>query len=138
LGLEGWKIKLDVERQNASGGVSKGFAVLVQSPHSSEMVPWESWSGGENGRMRMAVSMGLMNLILGKKGIQTNIEVYDEPTQHLSPEGVMDLLNTLRERSLAVHKTIFLVDHSMLDFGGFNGYINIIKNDNGSTIEVKS
>lgn len=135
LGLSNWSITFDVQRETKGGDISKGFNVLVNSPYTSNAVPWESWSGGENQRLRLAVSMGLMNLVLGKKGIQTNIEVYDEPTQHLSQEGVVDLLTTFRDRAVAMHKRIFVVDHSMLDFGGFSGYVNIIKTQQGSSIQ---
>ncbi len=134
LGLRDWSIKLDVERETAAGGVAKGFHVTVQSPYNPKPVPWAVWSGGESQRLRLAGTMGLSDLILARKGIECNIEIYDEPTAHLSPSGVEDLLDSLYHRAIDRQKQIWLVDHNSLDFGSFASTTTIIKDKDGSHI----
>ena len=133
LGLHDWAVKFDVERETKSGTISKGFQVMIKSPMNDMLVPWEVWSGGESQRLRLAGSMGLSNLILNRTGVESNIEVWDEPTQHLG--GVDDLLDLLYQRAHDQQKQIWLVDHRSIDYGGFEKVIHIIKDENGSRIE---
>jgi DNA repair exonuclease SbcCD ATPase subunit len=135
LGMSDWQITLDVERENKSGGVTKGFVVFVQGPNNKEPVRWENWSGGETQRLQLAGDLGLANLIMVQNGLVNTFEAYDEPSQHLSPEGMMDLANLLHERAVTENKTIWIADHtSIANFGDFQGIIKIKKDDNGSSI----
>lgn len=135
LGLHDWQIKLDVEKENKSGGISKGFQVLVSSPYNSEIVPWESWSGGESQRLRLAGTMGLSNLILNRAGVQSNILVFDEPSQYLSEEGIQDMLELLSSKAFSDDKQVWLIDHRSIDYGGFVSRTTIRKTKDGSHIE---
>lgn len=135
LGLVGWKVRFDVERANTSGGTTKGFTVLVQSPDSDVDLPWEAWSGGEGQRLRIAGMMGLIDLISSFKGLRSNIEVWDEPSQHLSQSGIEDLLEALRSRARK-RKQIWLVDHRSHDAGQFDGAVSVVKDETTSTIET--
>lgn len=132
LGLIDWQIQFDIERENKSGGISKGFTVMVTPPNATEAVPWNSYSGGETQRLRIAGNIGLSNLIKSIKGIDINLEIWDEPTAHLSPEGVEDLLNFFKERSK--DNELWLIDHRTLDFE-FDRKITIRKTSEGSLIE---
>jgi DNA repair exonuclease SbcCD ATPase subunit len=135
LGLTDWHVEFDVERENKSGGVTKGFVILVYAPGHKEPVRWESFSGGEGQRLRMAGDLGLANLIMERAGLVGNIEFFDEPSRHLSSEGLADMAETLHERALSNRKRIFLVDHHSIDFGAFTGRFNIIKGRDGSRLE---
>jgi len=136
LGLRDWSIKLDVERETAAGGVAKGFHVSVQSPYNSKPVPWAVWSGGESQRLRLAGTMGLADLILARKGIDCNVEIYDEPTAHLSQSGIEDLLDSLYHRAIEREKQIILVDHRSLQFGNFASTTTIVKDEGGSHVAL--
>ena len=135
LGLHDWSIHFEMEKENKSGGVTKGFHVKIMSPSNDEPVPWEAWSGGESQRLKIAGTMGLANLILNQAGVQTNIEVWDEPSQYLSTEGIDDLLETLHQRSLATNKQVWLIDHRSLNYGKFAASYTIVKDENGSRVE---
>ena len=135
LGLVDWQIEFDVERENKSGGVTKGFVVFVRSPDHPEPVRFESWSGGETQRLQLAGDLGLANLIMQQAGLVSTIEMLDEPSEHLSTEGVMDLVETLAQRAIHDDKRILLVDHRTIDFSGFTDTINIIKTEDGSACE---
>ncbi len=131
LGLVGWEISFDVERETKSGSISKGFIILIKSPYNSDMVPWEVWSGGETQRLRLAGTIGLANLILNRKGIKPSFECWDEPTTGYA--GIDSLLLLLQQRSRELNKQVWLIDHRSLDFG-FDSVTTIIKDEKGSHI----
>lgn len=134
LGLIGWELQFQVDRENKGGGISRGFSVYVKSPHSTAPVPWESWSGGEAQRLRVAAQMGLADLIRSRTGATIPLEVWDEPTAGLSPGGVDDLLEALRERAINEGREVWIVDHRTHAFGGFDGGATIIKTPSGSRV----
>ena len=133
LGMQDWQLTFDVERENKSGGITKGFVVFVKSPVNNEPVRWENWSGGETQRLQLAGDLGLANLIITRAGLTSKFEAYDEPSTHLSPEGMMDLANLLHERAVAEDKQIWIVDHAAItNFGDFQGVITARKGKDGS------
>lgn len=138
LGMSDWHVSFDVERENKSGGVTKGFVVLIKSPANKEPVKWENWSGGETQRLQLAGDLGLSNLIMQQAGLKSEIEFYDEPSTHLSPEGMMDLADTLHERAISEGKRIWIADHAAISsFGDFKGIILVRKDKNGSSITTR-
>lgn len=135
LGLDGWELRFDVDRETKGGSVQRGFAVTVMGPSNTKPVPWASWSGGEQQRLRLAANMGLANLIRTRMGVEFPLEVWDEPTKGLSPEGVQDLLACLERRAQVEQRQIWVIDHTSHQFGGFAGTATIIKEAKGSRIE---
>lgn len=134
LGLMEWRIAFDVERENKSGGITKGFIVLIYPPEATEPVRYEGFSGGETQRLRMAGDLGLANLIMERAGLSNTVEFYDEPSRHLSQEGLLDLAELLAQRAEAHGKRIFLVDHHVVDYSGFAGTILVVKDADGSRL----
>lgn len=135
LGLPDWELRFDVDRETKGGNIQRGFAVTVLSPANKKPVPWSSWSGGEQQRLRLAGNMGLANLIRTRMGVRFPLEVWDEPTKGLSPEGVSDLLKCLERRARTEQRQIWVIDHTAHSFGGFAGTATIIKDHDGSRIE---
>lgn len=135
LGMPDWQVTFDVERENKSGGITKGFVVFIKSPNNKEPVRWENWSGGETQRLQLAGDLGLANLIMQQVGLTNAIEFYDEPSTHLSKEGMLDLADTLHDRALNEGKRIWIIDHtSITNFGEFEGIITVRKDNHGSSI----
>ncbi len=134
LGLVGWELRFDVDAETKKGTLLRGFSVSVLSPHSDEGVPWESWSGGESQRLRLAAQCGLSNLIRDRTGCDLPLEVWDEPTEGLSEEGITDLMTALSERAQREHRIIWVVDHRALGYGGFTDTATIIKDEKGSRV----
>ena len=134
LGLVDWELRFQIDRENKSGTITRGFSVFVKSPHNDKLVPWEAWSGGESQRLRIAATMGLADLIRSRAGTDIPLEIWDEATNNLSKEGAEDLLEALAWRAQQEQRVIFLVDHRALHFGDFAGYVNIIKTPSGSRI----
>lgn len=133
LGLLGWSVKFDVERETKAGGISKGFSVFIQSPKVDKPVRWEAWSGGEVQRLRLAGDLGFANLILEQAGHNNRIEFYDEPSEHLSTEGVEDMVETLYDRAHSQNKRVWLVDHTTIGFGQFSGTLTAVMSKDGAS-----
>lgn len=135
LGLSGWSVRFEVERETTAKTVKRAFDVLVTSPDNKKPVPWEAWSGGEATRLRVAGTAGLSNLILSACGEDSNIEIWDEPSSHLSGEGIDDLVQLLHRRAMDTGKQIYLIDHHAFSFGSFAAVITVVKDQDGTYIE---
>lgn len=135
LGLVDWKVEFAIEKETKSGSVSKGFTVNIIPPNETDPVPWKAWSGGETQRLRIAGSIGLANLIRRRCGVAPNIEVWDEPTAHLSVEGTKDLVDFFEQRAKNEHRQIWLVDHRSLSSGAFDYTVNVSLEKAGTAIE---
>lgn len=138
LGLSGWTLTFDVERETKRGTIKRGFQCMVHNPNTDKDLPWEAWSGGERQRLRLACSMGVSNLICAHRGISPNFELWDEPTTSLTTEGIGALLDCLAARAQQQNKRIFLADHHVFDYGGFAGLIEVLKTDGQSHIKIRS
>jgi DNA repair exonuclease SbcCD ATPase subunit len=134
LGLTDWLVKFDVERENKSGGLTKGFVVFVHPSGHEHPMRFEAYSGGETQRLRLAGDLGLANLIMERAGLVSTIEFLDEPSEHLSQGGLLDLCETLYQRAIDNNKRIWLVDHHALEFGDFAGQLTAIMTDKGSSL----
>ena len=136
LGLVGWSVRFDIERETRTGGTTKaGFHVFIKSPENDRPVAWEAWSGGETQRLRLAGSIGLSNLILARTGVSLPFEVWDEPSLYLSGEGIVDLLETLYDRAQREHKAVWLIDHRSLEYGGFADTYTVVLGKKGVTLQ---
>ena len=133
LGLTNWALKFRMERETKAGDISKGFNVLVNSPHykDSKDIPFEVWSGGEGQRLKLATIRGFSNLISNYKGIDFNVEFYDEPSTFLSEQGIEMLIATLEERARTHNKTIYFIDQRQLTSPLFKQIITVVKDENG-------
>lgn len=134
FGLEGWTIRYEVERTTQSGNLSRGLTVFVESPLSDRTVKWESWSGGEAQRLRLVGSLALSETLLQRAGVAINLEILDEPTQHLSTTGVSDVVEHLKDRANRRQHTIWLTDHTVLPSSQFTGSALVTHGTKGSSI----
>lgn len=138
LGLINWSVRFDVERETKSGTISHGFDCLIYSPKNSQAVPWEAWSGGESQRIRWATTLGMASLIGRKRGTAGAMQVLDEPSQHVTKEGIVDLLDALTVKAGSEKTPIWLVEHHALDYGAFATTTTVINTANGSIIECSN
>lgn len=133
LGLVDWSIEYDVQSETKGGRLSKGFVIYVHSPHNESPVPFTAWSGGESQRLRLAISLGLSDVIQDFCGAHSNVEIFDEPTNWLSGEGLTHLLQVLAERARERRIRIFLADHKALEYA-FDSTVVVTKDSGGSRI----
>jgi DNA repair exonuclease SbcCD ATPase subunit len=127
LGLQDWKVNFAVDGLTKGGKIKKGFTVTITTPQITDPVPWAAWSGGETQRLRLAGALGMTDLILSKNKFDSNIEVFDEPSQYLSSQGITSLIQVLQDRARALNKMIFLIDHRYLDSQAFDGSFTVVK-----------
>lgn len=134
LGLGDWALIFSIEQLNKSGTLKRGFTVLVESPLNTEPVPWESWSGGEAQRLKLAAEIGLATVLNDHKNLDFNLEIWDEPSNFLNEDGLDQLLDVLQHRSNRFDHSVWLVDHRVFDRGVFTEAIRIVKTGRGSKI----
>lgn len=134
LGLTDWKIQFVTETENKSGGIKAGVQVLVSSPHATGT--WEVWSGGEGQRLRIAVAIGLASLIQRMAGANYSLEIWDEPSAWLSPEGIEDLMDCLAYRAQTTGKSVWICDHRALNYPGFAEIMMVRKSKDGSSVSM--
>jgi DNA repair exonuclease SbcCD ATPase subunit len=135
LGLRGWRILFDVERETKSGGIAKGFRCLIQSPTNTEPVPLESWSGGEIQRLKIATQAAMCDLIRSRFGGSMALEVWDEPGQHLSTRGCKDMMVFFRERAATLGIEVWVVDHRSTASGDFDQQLVVTRTASGTTVK---
>ena len=135
LGLHGWEVRFAPDSETKSGAVKRGFSVSILSPSNTRPVPWKVWSGGEAQRLRQATTMGLSNLISAYTGYQAFVEVWDEPSDGMSPEGIKDMLATLARRAAVNNRQVWVVDHNALESGAFVETVTAVKQDGTTKLE---
>lgn len=135
LGLSGWRIELATESETKTGTVKQGVQILISNADAS--APWESWSGGESQRLRLAIAIGFASMIQRMSGVRYTFELWDEPSTWLSEEGIEDLLATLRQRSEAEQLSLWLVDHRALQSVAFDEVWAVRKTQEGSVLVRK-
>jgi DNA repair exonuclease SbcCD ATPase subunit len=132
LGLSNWGIIFKTATETRSGTVRLGVQIDVKSP--SAQSKFDMLSGGESQRARLAVSLGLANLIQRWAGVRFDFEVFDEPTAWLSEQGVEDLLESLRARAETGNRSIWICDHRALAHSGFVEQLCVVKDETGSRL----
>jgi DNA repair exonuclease SbcCD ATPase subunit len=136
LGLSDWRIEFRTETETKSGTIKQGVQVHITSPDAT--ATWEAWSGGEGQRIRLAVALGFAAMIQRMAGVNYRFEVWDEPSAWLSPEGIEDLLECLRQRADTSQKSVWLLDHRALIHSGFSEIWMVTKGARGSSVEMVS
>jgi DNA repair exonuclease SbcCD ATPase subunit len=134
FGLPGWSVKYDIERETKAGGVSTGLSVKILKPGMSKAVRWEAWSGGEGQRLLIVGAIALSEVLLRRAGIECDLLVLDEPTRHMSKEGVEETVEYLISRGRDAQ--IFYVDHQVIESNRFASVITIEKDKAGAKIKV--
>jgi DNA repair exonuclease SbcCD ATPase subunit len=131
LGLHGWGVRFEMEKENKSGTYSRGFNVFITPDGQKDEIPWEAFSGGETQRLRLAGAAGLSDMIRARYGDRVlTLEVWDEPSAHISQQGIDDMMSWLRDRR--EDRTVWVIEHRLQDFGGFDGKYQITKKATGS------
>lgn len=111
LGLSNWEIEFTQEKDTKSGTTKPGVHIIVTEKESSR----DRWSGGEQQRLRLSVSLAISNLIQRMNAIKVQMEIWDEPASYLSGKGTENLFEILAYRAETLKKTIWVIDHNSLE-----------------------
>lgn len=136
VGLIDWQVQYSTEKETKSGTIQRGLNVMIQSPKDKAPVKWECWSGGEGQRLRLIGALALSEVLLSRAGVEPKLEILDEPTAHLSSEGVIDLCEFLADRAKQLDKICLYVDHQSVESVRFTSVLTVIKTAKGSELVV--
>jgi DNA repair exonuclease SbcCD ATPase subunit len=135
LGLVGWSIHYATEQETKSGSIKRGLSVFIQSPHNKEPVRWECWSGGEKQRLKIAGALSLSEVLLSRAGITPTLEILDEPSSHMSTEGVDDLCEFLHHRAHQLGRCIYFADQTVIESSLFSSTVRVVRTkEKGTTL----
>lgn len=135
VGLVGWAVEYAIEKETKSGTIQRGLNVSILSPHNENPVRWEVWSGGVGQRLRIVGALALSEVLLNHAGVQTNLEILDEPTTSLSMEGVRDLCDFLASRAKQLEHQTWYVDHMAIESSQFASTLTVVRTDKGARLE---
>jgi DNA repair exonuclease SbcCD ATPase subunit len=135
IGLGDWEVHFALEKETKSGSIQRAINVRIASPESRGLVKWEVWSFGEGQRLRLIGALALADVLLNHAGVQPNLEIFDEPTQHMSGEGIQDVCDMLVERANVTGKSIFYVDHNAVESSQFQSVLTVVRDKDGSYIK---
>jgi DNA repair exonuclease SbcCD ATPase subunit len=136
VGLGDWQVTYSTERETKSGTTQRSLGVDIQSPTSTGAVRWESWSGGEGQRLRLIVALAFADVLLNYAGVQIPIRVLDEPTQHLSTEGVKDLCEFLASYAEQAELNLWYTDHHAVESSHFTSVVTVVNDKDGAYVEM--
>lgn len=125
LGVGEWEVRYSTERETRAGGTRRALAVEIRSPSAPAGVRWETYSGGERQRLRLAATAALSEVLLARAGASIDVRVLDEPTRGLSPEGIRDLVEMLSEYATSAGLRIFFVDHAAVESDRFASTVTV-------------
>jgi DNA repair exonuclease SbcCD ATPase subunit len=135
VGLVDWEVRCDIEKETKKGTTQRLINIEISSPESrGKLVKWESYSGGEKQRLRLIGSLALSDVLLARIGVDTNLEILDEPSMYWSLGGVRSLSEFLAYRAREREKTIFYVDHSAVESPHFSEVMRVVKETDGAYI----
>jgi DNA repair exonuclease SbcCD ATPase subunit len=132
MGLKGWQLEIATERETSEGKIARKMAVMLYPPGSAKPVRLQSYCGGEDQRWQLAIRFALSEILLAAAGIEPSVEILDEPSIHVSPRGVEDLMVFLRERAHRLGRELLVVEHHLLDENLFDGVLEVTKDAEGS------
>jgi len=130
LGIGDWTIKITADVD------SKRPGIRIAATNAAGIGAYHSYSPGEAQRLKLAVDIGLSSLIQNMAGISYDLEVWDEPTEHLSNEGITDLIECLQHRADITGKMLWLVDHHTTDHP-FDETWTVVKRATGSEVLIQ-
>jgi DNA repair exonuclease SbcCD ATPase subunit len=119
-----------VERETKSGSIVKGITCSLDTASK-----FETLSGGEGQRLRIAASLALSHALLGHAGIETDQMMLDEPSAHLSPQGLRELTSFLTAHARSSSRTLFLTDQRPLS--DVSGQMTLVRTAEETHLEAR-
>ena len=134
LGVGDWGVEFMTERETRAGTTQRALSVAIRAPGAPEGVRWETYSGGERQRLRLAGALALAEVLLAHAGASLDFRVLDEPTRGLSREGVRDLTEALATYAEEAGLRLFYADHQSEEGLSFTSTTTVINDVDGARI----
>ena len=114
----------------------RGLDVRIVSPQTPDRaVPFAAFSGGEAQRLRIVGALALGEVLLNRAGVEPTLEVLDEPSEHLSPQGVQDMVHYLADRAHQLGRVVVLVDQTIIESAKFAATLTVVRDYAGTRVE---
>lgn len=136
LGLGDWAVTYSTERETKSGTTQRALSVAVRSPATDGDVRWESYSGGERQRLRLAGALALSEVLMSHAGADLDFRVLDEPAVGMGGSGVDDLCEMLADYARDAGLKIFLIDHLARKGASFGSTVTVTGGPGGARVRV--
>jgi DNA repair exonuclease SbcCD ATPase subunit len=131
LGMSNLRIGLD-----SIDGDKESLVVSVDNGGEHQKLDIGAYSGGQLGRVEIALKQALSDLISSSRGTTLQFLFYDEPTDGLDENGKTALLDFLYERSAERFKTTMVVSHDPKLLHAFQNRLRVVASPNGTKLEV--
>jgi ABC-type Mn2+/Zn2+ transport system ATPase subunit len=117
--------------------VSLDETFTAEIKHLNSQIDTDSLSTGENKRINVAILISYLMLIRTKKHI--NVLFLDEVFSSVDIQGVLDILNVLKDFASNYNINIFVVHHAILNEEIFDRILRINKEifSNIEEVEIK-
>lgn len=127
-------VEIDTEIKTKGGETRDKFAVLVSDEYGTR--PYESYSGGEKQRIRLAIDLALSDLVCEERERTFDFAIFDEVLSNLDDDGRMRMVDLWRKQIDNEQKRLILVvDHSIDIQTMFDNEITVVKENGCSVIE---
>lgn len=126
-------VLLEGERETKSGTIKDEFHIRVLDSAGNE-ASYEMYSGGERQKVRLAISLGLAQVIKDRCGHDFNIRCFDEPNSALDDVGKesnFQVFNSLAKQGF----TVLVTDHDAAFKDSFDHSVLVVKENGGSRIQ---
>lgn len=125
-----FRLELVTQKETKSSTVKDTLDVVVHEPNGPRR--YETYSGGEQTRLELALRIALARLIAQRRGADVGLLALDEPSW-LDAAGQMQLVEVLR--GLTEFRAIVLVSHDESLVDAFDHHVTVVRDETGSRLE---
>jgi len=117
---------------NEDSEVSKLNIKLIHN-QNGRISDYTDHSGGEQRRVDLAIQLSLRDLVLSVSSVNTNLLVLDEVFEGIDSEGIIHVLEMLRNIIGLTYST-FVITHNEIAYEYFNGEISLLRENDVTTL----
>ena len=126
-----FRVELATQRENKGGGIKDTLDVVVHEPAGARS--YATYSGGERTRLEVALRLGIARLIAQRSSSACSLLALDE-LPWLDRSGQAALVEVLR--GLTEFEKVVLVSHDEVLADSFDQQLLVVRDEEGSRIEV--
>ena len=126
-----FRVELATQRENKGGGIKDTLDVVVHEPAGARS--YATYSGGERTRLEVALRLGIARLIAQRSSSACSLLALDE-LPWLDRSGQAALVEVLR--GLTEFEKVVLVSHDEVLADSFDQALLVVRDEEGSRIEV--
>ncbi len=117
-------------------GDKETLSILVddgENAEGEELLDIRAYSGGQQGRIEMAIKQALCDLSEITRGTRLKMLCLDEPTDGLDDDGKQELIRMVDEQCADRYPVAIIISHDERMLSSFDYQLRISKNSDGSS-----